>query len=183
MLGSATRVCRVPFISRCQAGCAVKPALKWGSPVCNELWSTAWLQSYFPFVRFSAQVFFLMCTLCSRDCKRYFLPGSHSTREPFNPPLYSKQLITSSPMSGSDAGFKPYTVLVQPMPEDTPGMLSALLWNAGSCGWNRWLCWVPVLLLTSKRDLISLSQIASLTPRRQIPFLVSISPETQEPNL
>lgn len=44
-----------------------------------------------------------------------------------------------------------YTVWIWPTPEDTPGMLSTLIWNAASCCWSRWPSWVPAPLLTSKR--------------------------------
>lgn len=79
VLSPTTGVSGAPLISWCQAGCAAKPAPKWGSSNSNELWYTDWLQLHFPFfpaillVKVRAG---LVCTLflfCVKLCKRYVL--------------------------------------------------------------------------------------------------------------
>lgn len=70
----------------------------------------------------------------------------------FFPSPPCRAIYSSSLLAGSRGHFQLYTVWIWPMPEDTLGMLSALVWNAGSCCWSRWPSWVPApLLLTSKK--------------------------------
>lgn len=70
----------------------------------------------------------------------------------FFPSPTCRAIYSSTLLAGSRRHFQLYTVWIWPMPEDTLGMLSALVWNAGSCCWSRWPSWVPApLLLTSKK--------------------------------
>lgn len=69
-----------------------------------------------------------------------------------------RRFLTSSPcgdiypLALSHVGFQLYSVWIWPMPEDKPGMLSALVWKADSCCWeSRWPRRVLVLLLTSTK--------------------------------
>ncbi len=54
VLSPTTGVSGAPLISWCQAGCAAKPAPKWGSSNSNELWYTDWLQLHFLFSSYFA---------------------------------------------------------------------------------------------------------------------------------
>lgn len=81
VLSPTTGVSGAPLISCCQADCATKPALKWGSSNSNELWSAVWLQLYFPFStcfayksmsRFSVHLVFALSSVNDISCS-----GSH----------------------------------------------------------------------------------------------------------
>lgn len=191
MLSPTTGVSGALLISCCQADCATKPALRWGCPKHNELWSKVWLQLYF-LCRLSVHLVVVLSSVkdiscCGSHCASRVqsqLQGDVSTGtlcfplltlQSYLPLLRQAHIVVFSctlcefgPCLRTNQGC--YLLLFE--------RLVAVV-GAGDrleflCCWSR-----------RQRDLISPLQTASLTPGRgtRIPFLLTISAETEEPNV